>query len=136
MATDQVDVFREAEKKAESRSYIDEYTEFMEGFRHKEVSGAEVGEMVARMAGHYMRQNLVMVRSLKVYAKIKADTMGQIDENGKAISASKAEIMAAATPEAYAYEEARAHVHNVQECINSLKSLQKGILNEYAYSNA
>jgi hypothetical protein len=121
--------------KSKQLDYIDAYNGFMDTFRHQEVSGAEVGEMVAKMAQHFIRHNLILVRSLKIYTKIKSEIQSQTDaQTGKAITASKADTLAAATPEAYAYEEAKTHVQNIEQAINALKALQRGVLNEFAYS--
>lgn len=118
-----------------NQDYILDYETFMKEFQLKEISGEEVGLMVSRMANHFIRHNLILVRSLKIYSKIRSEIQGQTDATtGKAMSTSKAEIMAAATPEANAYEEARAHVNNIQECINALKALQRGVLQEYSNS--
>ncbi len=122
-------------KKYEGKSYIEDYEAFMGAYHLKEVSAEEAGEIVARMANHYIRHNLIMVRSLKIYNQAKREIHSQVDpQTSKAITTSKAEILSSATPEAHNYEESRAHVQNIEQCINALKSLQKGILNEYAYS--
>jgi hypothetical protein len=134
-----VNVFEEAEKKPKKASYsgdsyTDDYNQFMENFRFQEISSEEVGEMVARMAQHFATHNLIMIRSLKVYAKLKSELHAQPDgATGKPMTSSKAEMIAAATPEAHAYEEARAHVQNIEQMMNALKALQRGIMFEYQH---
>jgi len=131
------DIFKETgAKKPEytGDSYLEDYETFMKAFSSQEISGEEVGEMIARMAQHFARHNLITVRSLKVYAKLKSELHGQPDAaTGKPMTSSKADILASATPEAYAYEEARVHVQNVAEMINALKALQRGIIYEYQH---
>lgn len=130
-----IDIFENSGTKYEGKSYLDDYEKFMETFRHGEVSGAEVGEVIARMAQYFSRYNLMTVRSLKIYNQISRDIYNQPEgTSGKSISAAKAGVLADATPEAAAYQEARAHTQNIEQMINSLKSLQKGILLEYAHS--
>lgn len=118
-----------------SLAYLDEYEKFMQDFRFKEVSGEEVGHMIARLASHFMKKNLILVRSLKIYTGVKRDIQNTVDEaTGKPITSSKADTLASATPEAYAYEEAKVHVQNLEQAINALKALQKGVLIEYTHA--
>lgn len=128
------DVFETKEKIYSGVSYIEDYETFMSNFNIKEVSGEEVGEMIARMAQHFTRHNLITVRSLKVYTKLKSELHAQPDgATGKSMTAAKADTIAAATPEAYSYEEARVHVQNIEQIINALKALQRGLLFEYQH---
>jgi len=138
MTNNPPDIFKDAsggQKPVYSgNSYIEDYEKFMESFRAKEISGEEVGEMIARMAQHFIRHNLIMVRSLRVYAKLKSEIQGQPDgATGKPMTTSKMETIAASTQEAYAYEESKIHVQNIEQCINALKALQRGILFEYQH---
>ena len=119
----------------ETMDYMLDYEAFSNNFKKTEVSGEEVGEMVMRMAGHFARYNMKMGDALKSFSKIKADFQGQVDHNtGKAMSSSKAEILADATPEAAEFEMSRIHVTNLEQYINALKALQKGVLTEYSHS--
>jgi len=115
--------------------YMIDYESFSNNFRKTEVSGEECGEMVMKMAGYYSRYNVRMGDALRAFSTVKADFQNQIDQtSGKSMSTSKAEILADATEQAATYEMARIHVNNIQEYINALKSLQKGVLNEYSNS--
>ena len=129
------DIFAESDaKELKDLSYIDEYQQFLERFDNTQTSGAEIGEVIARMSQHFARYNLMMARSLKLYTRVAKDCHAQIDgNNGKPISAAKAEVVASATDEAAAYQEARVHVQNIEQNINALKALQRGILNEYTH---
>ena len=53
------------------------------------------------------------------------------DQSGKGMTASKAEILGADPKEAAEYEMARIHINNIQEYVNSLKSLQRSLMIEY-----
>ena len=118
-------------------SYIDDYETFMINLQAQggNMASGEVGEMIARMSAFYTRHNMILARSLKLFSNVAKETYSQID-NGKPISAAKAEILAAATPEANEYQLARVHVQNIEQNINALKALQRGILNEYSYSGS
>jgi hypothetical protein len=116
--------------------YIIDYEAFSDNFKKTEVSGEEVGEMVMRMAGYYARYNIRTGVALKAFSAVKANFQNQVDTStGKATSSSKAEMLADATEEAAAYEMARIHTNNLEQYINALKSLQKGVLLEYSNAN-
>lgn len=130
-----VDIFKVVSETPESEPYVSEYAEFMEGFKAREVAGEEVGELIAKFGYYFAGYNIRMINALKTYSEIRAAYMSGLDETtGKPMSAAKAETMSDATPEAAKYYLARAHVQNIEQCINALKALQKGVLNEYARS--
>lgn len=113
--------------------YMQEYEEFANNFRKTEVSAEEIGELIMKMAGYYARYNVRLSDAIRAFSLKKAEFQSQTDPaSGKAMSTAKSEILAGATPEASTYELARIHVQNIQEYINSLKSLQRGVQFEYA----
>lgn len=116
-------------------SYIDDMNTFMKIFNDQggNMAAGEVGGMVVRMSMHYMQYNMRLQRAMKIFNST-AQQIYAGSENGKPISASKAEIIASATPEAAAYQEAKVHVQNIEQHINALKALQRGVLNEYSHS--
>lgn len=115
--------------------YIIDYEAFMNSFKKTEVSGEEVGELVMRMAGYFARYNVRLNDSLRAFMVVKAQIQEGVDPlTSKAISSAKADTLAAATPQAGTYELARVHVQNLEQYINALKSLQKGILTEYSHA--
>lgn len=127
------DIF--AVKASEGEAYMQEYDSFMQTFKKTQVSGEEVGELIMRLGNYYARSNIQMVQALKEFSGVKAVFMNAVDEaTSKPMTASKAEVLADATPEAYRYELARVHVQNIEQMLNALKSLQKGVLGEYAHA--
>lgn len=123
------------ENQYKGESYIEDYDLFMKNLSSQggNMAAGEVGEMITRMASHYIKHNSIQARALKLYHSKAQQIYSGID-GAKPITASKAEVLAAATPEAAAYQEAKMHVQNIETAINALKALQRGILNEYAYS--
>lgn len=122
-------------KSVETADYAVEYDLFQQNFKKTQVSGEEVGELVMRMAHYYMTYNVRMVQALKRFSEVKAAYLNGTDPaTSKPMTSSKAEALADATPEAYAYELARVHLQNIEQGINALKSLQRGVLFEYANS--
>lgn len=119
----------------EKEQYQLDYDKFIDGYRRSEVSGEEVGEVIARMAQYFSKYNMEMVANDRQRALVARDVEGRVDDNGKAISSAKATVFVDATPEAHNYRVSRAHLQNVESYINSLKALQKGVLNEYAHSS-
>ncbi|MCR4261036.1 MAG: hypothetical protein NUV96_01725 [Candidatus Colwellbacteria bacterium] len=115
--------------------YMIDYDTFASNFRKTEVSGEEVGEMIMRLAGYFARYNVRMGDALRAFSRIKADFQSQIDTaTGKTMSSAKAEMLADATDEAATYEIARIHIQNLEQYINGLKALQKGVLQEYSHA--
>lgn len=115
--------------------YMLDYDAFTSNFRKTEVSGEEVGEMIMRLAGYFARYNVRMGDALRAFSSVKSNFQNQVDTTtGKAMSSAKADTLADATPEAATYEIARIHVQNIEQYINALKALQKGVLNEYSHA--
>jgi len=122
--------------KYEGKSYLEDYSHFMEQFEEQGglMAAGEIGGMITRMSNYFSRHNLVLGRSLKLFNTKAREIYTQSDENGKPISAAKAAILADATEEAFAYQEAKIHIQNIEQDINALKALQRGVLNEYSHS--
>lgn len=119
----------------ENIDYMLDYDAFTNNFRKTEVSGEEVGELIMRMAGYFARYNVRMGDALRSFSRVKSDFQSQIDPaTGKSMSSAKADTLADATPEAALYEMARIHVQNIEQHINALKALQKGVLQEYSHA--
>lgn len=115
--------------------YMIDYDIFASNFRKTEVSGEEVGEVVMRMASYFARYNVRYAEALRVFSRVRANFQNQVDpQTAKAMSSAKADTLADATDEAAIYEMARIHVQNIEQYINSLKSLQKGVLTEYSHA--
>ena len=115
--------------------YQTEYNKFIEDYKLAEVSGEETGILIARLAQYFAKYNMEMVANDKKRSIVAKDIESRADENGKAISSTKAAVLVEATPEAHEYKVSRAHLQNIEQMINSLKALQKGILNEYNHSS-
>lgn len=115
--------------------YMIDYKAFQDNFRLTQVSGEEVGELIMKMAGYFSRYNVRMGDALRAFSVVKADFQNQVDTaTGKTMSSAKAETLADATSEAATYEMARIHINNIEQNINALKALQKGVLNEYSHA--
>ena len=116
--------------------YLGEYNQFVRDYKSGTVTGEEVGILIARLAQYFSEYNLkLIIAERQVYITAK-DIENRIDENtGKAITSSKAQTIICATDEYFEKEKIKAHVQNIEQFINALKSLQKGVLQEYANSN-
>lgn len=120
-----------------NKSYIEDYETFMSALEAQGglMAAGEVGEAIARMSNYFTRHNVILGRTLKMFNKKSQEIYSMSDPaTGKPISAAKAEILAAATDEGAAYQEAKIHVQNIEQNINALKALQRGVLNEYSHS--
>lgn len=116
--------------------YVEMYSKFMSEYSLGVTTGEMVGALIARLAGFYPAYNSVMVKAERAFALVSRDEVTKTDEStGKAISSSKAETIADASPEASAYKEARSHVQNLEMLIQSAKALQRGLIQEMSYSS-
>jgi hypothetical protein len=86
------------------------------------------------MAQYFAENNLKLVmaeRHLSLEAKKIVESADESTE--KPISVAKADILINATDQSYDRDQAKAHVNNIEQMINALKCLQKGIQNEYSH---
>lgn len=114
------------------QDYIIEYEDFQKGFKLGETSPDKVGELIMRLAGYYARYNIIYASKLRAFSAVMQTLINSTDDqSGKGMTASKAEILGADTKEAAEYELAKVHINNIQEYINSLKSLQRSLMIEY-----
>ena len=116
--------------------YMEEYSNFIKNYKTSQVSGEEVGGVIARMAGYFAEYNMKLVNAERNLYIMARDIEERTDEtSGKTITSSKAQALVRATNEHYIADELKAHVKNVEQFVNALKSLQRGVLSEYAMSN-
>lgn len=112
------------------------YSDFMKGYASGSVTGEQVGELVARLAGYYPNYNAVKAQRERAYALVSRDEVMKTDETtGKAMSATKAQTIADASVEASAFKNARMHIENLEMLIQSAKALQRGLLQEMSHSS-
>jgi len=117
----------------EKETYQTEYKEFVEKYKISEISGEEVGVLISRLAQFYAMYNMEKVSNDRKMSAIAKDIESRADDGGKPISSSKAVVFLSATDEAHNYRVSRAHLENIEQQINALKALQKGILNEFSH---
>jgi len=112
------------------------FAEFMKDYASGTISGENVGELIAKLAGYYPNYNADLVKAERSYALITRDEIMKTDPlTGKAISATKADTLASASAEAAIYKKAKSHMQNLDMLIQSAKYLQKGLLQEMINSN-
>lgn len=115
--------------------YQEEYSEFLQRYSKGITSGEDVGESIARMAQYFVEINIKYGRALMAY-NVAARTIEEScdDETGKPISSTKAKVISAATPQSDDLIQVKVHLDNLEQIINALKSLQRGILQEYSHA--
>ncbi|MFA6000483.1 MAG: hypothetical protein WC783_05965 [Candidatus Paceibacterota bacterium] len=118
----------------EREAYQIEYDAFVQGYKLGQVSGEQVGETIMKMVQYYGDQNSSLAAREILSNKKAAENVELVDEaTGKQITVSKAETLTKASQEYSAFLTARVHLQNIEQCINALKALQKGVLNEYSH---
>lgn len=114
--------------------YKDEYKAFIDEYNSSPIIAEKVGITIAKMAQYFADANSLYAEKLMLYNKAAENFEKSTDEaTGKPISSSKAKVLASATKESDELLSAKADVENIEQMINALKSLQKGILNEYSH---
>jgi hypothetical protein len=119
----------------EVKNYVTVYNDFLKEYNQAQATGERVGEMICIMAQYFCNLNQEYSTAKSAFDKIAAAIAGTSDEStGKPISSSKADVLAQATNEASRLTQAKVDMQNIEQFINALKSLQRGILNEYSYT--
>lgn len=115
----------------QKEQYILEYNQFILDYKKEQMTGEGVGEFIVKMAQFFAMKNEASVLAEIALNQVAAEVVQQADENtGKQISVAKAELIIKATPESVAFKTAKMHVENTEQFINSLKFLQRGLLQE------
>jgi hypothetical protein len=115
------------------KEYMTSYKEFLVEYKAGATTGEQAGEQITKQAQYFAQYNLQLAAATVAFSAKAAEIEKTIDDSGKQISSAKAGKLADATEEAATFIYARAHVQNISELINALKSLQKGILQEYSH---
>lgn len=118
----------------ESIDYRSVYNDFQKSYLKGTTTGEDVGDAICRLAQCFADYNLKTIHS-EITANTRAAEIEQgLDENtGKHITSAKAKIVSEATPEHAQFLLNKTHLENIDQFINALKYLQRGILNEYAH---
>ena len=117
------------------QTYVEVYEDFMANYNVGQTSGEVVGETIAILAQHYCSHNMMLGKTDQRYNKIMADLADKVDEGtGKMISVAKADILAKATKEYNDNFVTKINLQNIEQILNALKALQKGVLQEWQYS--
>lgn len=108
------------------------YDEFLAKCSTEQVDGEAVGKVIVSLTQEFINHNLRLVNLEMEFNKVAVETVNSINsENGKLISVSKAEILVRDTEEYRNLKEIKIDLENIEQCINSLKYLQRAITQEY-----
>lgn len=114
------------------KKYFETYKKFLTRYDSSPVDGAEIGKTIAEMVVFFCESNDKMVSAERKLNIINAKFSNQIDEaTGKQVSMTKADALTKASEEYAIYQNNKTDLQNIEQCINALKSLQRGVLNEY-----
>jgi hypothetical protein len=116
------------------QEYQKEYEAFIADYKIGQASAEAVGELIARMAQYYGEKNNLLALAHETKSKKAAEVFNSEDQaTGKPLTIGKAEVMVDATEEYAIYNKAKTDLQNIEQYINALKSLQKGLLQEYSH---
>ena len=112
------------------------YSDFIKNYALNVTTAEQVGELVAKLGGYYPTYNGILARAERAYALTCRDEVLKTDEaTGKAVSSAKAETIANASAEAFAFKDAKMHITNLEVLLQSAKSLQRGLLQEMSHAS-
>jgi len=119
----------------ETKKYYLEYDQFLKEYAKGMTDGERVGITIARFAQYFAMANSEHADALFAFDKVAALVEQSDDANGKPLSSAKAKVLASATPEADKLNITKARVANIEQMINALKSLQRGVMQEMGHMN-
>ena len=112
--------------------YQEKFDSFIDSYKRGETDGEMVGEIIIHLAQEFANYNMILATKEIRLNNIAAEMVQKTDEaSGKAISVSKAEILIKATEEHADVKRTKTNLENIEQYINSLKYLQKAIVQEY-----
>lgn len=118
------------------KNYKEEYNQFVSNYKKGMTDGEDVGILVVKMAQYFADFNTKAGQLEIMFNAKAAEIEGSSDPaSGKPISSTKAKVMAEATDEYFAYLMVKRDRENVEQYLNALKSLQRGVLNEYQHTS-
>lgn len=119
---------------AEEKQYQKEYREFLDNYKSGIITGERVGELIARLAQYFTEANLEYATSLINFNIKASEVEDSVDDNNKPISSAKAKVKASATMESQKLIQDKVVIENIEQMLNSLKALQRSILQEFSQS--
>ena len=117
----------------EEKKFFQEYSTFLEEYKKGLTDGEKVGCVISRMAQYFAMSNAQYANALNAFNGVAASIEQTNGDNDKPITSAKAKILSASTPEHTKLVDAKAELESIEQIINALKSLQKGILTEYSH---
>jgi hypothetical protein len=111
--------------------YYEEYGSILHRLETEPMSAEEVGKIIMKFAQYFSEYNIRLTASERRMALVAEEIENRRDENNKPITSAKAKVFLDATAEASQRDIIKTHLQNVENCIAALKSLQKGLLNEF-----
>ena len=117
------------------KPFESEYQNFINNYKKTAVSSEDIGLLISRLAQYYADANNTLVSKEEKLNRKYAELANSTDESTmKAISMAKCDII---IKDSDVYREAaiaKADLQNIEVYINSLKTLQRGILAEQQMS--
>lgn len=117
----------------EEKKFFQEYSEFLVEYKKGLTDGEKVGCVISRMAQYFAMSNAEYANALNAFNKVAAVIERTNGDNDKPITSAKAKILSAATPEHETLITAKTTIESIEQILNALKSLQRGIINEFSH---
>lgn len=115
-------------------TYQEKFDSFIIECNTGQVDGETVGKVIVHLAQEFANYNMMLsAREMRLNAIAAEMVQGTDEASGKPISVSKAELLIKATEEYSDVKRTKIDLENIENFINSLKFLQRGILQEYSH---
>lgn len=113
--------------------YQEKFDAFINNCEAGQIDGEIVGLLIVRLAQEFVNHNMMIANKEARLNSIAAKMIQETDEiSGKPYSVSKVELLVKNSEEYKDLKIAKIDLENIETYINSLKFLQKAILQEYA----
>jgi len=109
------------------------YADFLTNYKTGQSNAESIGEEIAILVQYFSDVNIDKANAEIAYNSVATKIEGSMDDKGKPISSAKAKILSSSTPECEKYIIKKAEVENIEQMLNALKSLQRGLINEFNY---
>jgi len=114
------------------QEYQIEYDNFIAGYKKGVTDAEDAGQLISRLAQYFSNTNTTLGEKWRKMVIKSAEIINQTDSNtGKPIAVNRAELLISATTEAMELNDSKVDISNIEQMINAIKSLQRGMTNDY-----
>ena len=115
-------------------TYQKDYEDFINAYKSGVTGAEEVGKQIAKWGQYFAEINSHFGKMETIFKKTLAN-ISQTNDGAKPITSAKANTLAEATEDFANFLKAKREKENIDRQIDTLTSLQVGIMKEFGHSN-